>query len=83
MEAVYIPHKRIARSKCKKISLTPDFSPDFSESRPGWNQHGGPELFTTGNHKPGGGLVLFMKGEDELTVRFIRRQEDVRKLRWK
>lgn len=53
------------------------------ESRPGWNQHGGPGLFTTGNHKPRGGLVLSMKGEDELAVQFIRTQEDARKLRWK
>ena len=49
------------------------------ESRPGWNQHGGPELFTFDNHNPKGGLVLLNGGE----VRFIRTEEELKQLRWK
>jgi hypothetical protein len=49
------------------------------ESRPGWNQHGGAELFTFDNHDPRGGLVLFNDG----TVKFIRTEEELKQLRWK
>lgn len=49
------------------------------ESKPGWNQHGGPELFTFDNHDPRGGLVLLNDG----TVKFIRTEEEVKQLRWK
>jgi hypothetical protein len=49
------------------------------ESKPGWNQHGGPELFTFDNHDPRGGLVLFNDG----TVKFIRTEEELKQLRWK
>jgi len=49
------------------------------ESRSGWNQHGGPELFTFDNHDPKGGLVLLNNG----TVKFIRTEEELKQLRWK
>jgi len=49
------------------------------ESKPGWNQHGGPELFTFDNHDPKGGLVLLNGGE----VKFIRTREELKQLRWK
>ena len=45
--------------------MNPACKPDSSfdtvllfETRPGWNQHGGRELFTFDNHNPKGGLVL-------------------------
>lgn len=49
------------------------------ETNAGWNQHGGPELFTFDNHDPKGGCVLFNDG----TVKFIRTQEELLQLRWK
>ena len=48
------------------------------ESKPGWNQHGGPELFTFDNHDPKGGCVLLNDG----TVKFIRTEEELHPLRW-
>jgi len=48
------------------------------ESERGWNQHGGPELFTFDNHDPKGGLVLLNDG----TVKFIRTDEELNQLRW-
>jgi len=60
-----------------------DGSPDdmvfLFESKPGWNQHGGAELFTFDNHDPKGGLVLLNDG----TVKFIRTEEELKQLRWK
>jgi hypothetical protein len=49
------------------------------ESKVGWNQHGGPELFTFDNHDPKGGLVRLNDGK----VRFIRTEEELKQLRWK
>lgn len=49
------------------------------ETKAGWNQHGGPELFAFDNHDPRGGLVLLNDG----TVRFIRGEDELRQLRWK
>jgi hypothetical protein len=49
------------------------------ETRAGWNQHGGPELFTFDNHDPKGGLVLLNDGH----VKFIRTEEELKQLRWK
>jgi len=49
------------------------------ESKPGWNQYGGPELFTFDNHDPKGGCVLLNDG----TVKFIRTEEELKQLRWK
>ncbi len=49
------------------------------ETKAGWNQCGGPELFTFDNHDPKGGLVLLNDGE----VKFIRTEEELKQLRWK
>jgi hypothetical protein len=49
------------------------------ETKDGWNQHGGPELFTFDNHDPKGGCVLLNDG----TVKFIRTKEELNTLRWK
>jgi len=49
------------------------------ETRAGWNQHGGPELFAFDNHDPRGGCVLLNDG----TVRFVRTPAELRELRWK
>ena len=49
------------------------------ETKPGWNQQGGPELFTFDNHDPKGGLVLLRNA----TVKFIRTEEELKQLRWK
>ena len=49
------------------------------ETKGGWNQHGGPELFTFDNHDPKGGCVLLNDG----TVKFIRTTEELQQLRWK
>lgn len=49
------------------------------EAKAGWNQHGGPDLFTFNNHDPKGGCVLLNDG----TVRFIRSKEELQQLRWK
>jgi hypothetical protein len=61
---------------------TYDSPPDtvlLFETKAGWNQHGGPELFTFDNHDPKGGLVLLNDG----TVKFIRTEEELKQLRWK
>jgi len=60
----------------------PDSPPDMVllfETKAGWNQHGGVELFTFDNHDPKGGCVLLNDG----TVKFIRTPEELRQLRWK
>jgi hypothetical protein len=60
----------------------PDSPPDMVllfETKAGWNQHGGPELFTFDNHDPKGGCVLLNDG----TVKFIRTKEELQQLRWK
>jgi hypothetical protein len=49
------------------------------ETKAGWNQYGGSELFTFDNHEPRGGCVLLNDG----TVKFIRTTEELRQLRWK
>jgi hypothetical protein len=49
------------------------------EAKKGWNQHGGPELFTFDNHDPKGGCVLLNDG----TVKFIRTEKELQQLRWK
>jgi hypothetical protein len=59
----------------------PDSPPDtvlLFETKLGWNQRGGPELFTFDNHDPRGGCVLLNDG----TVKFIRTKEELRQLRW-
>jgi hypothetical protein len=60
----------------------PDSPPDMVllfETKAGWNQQGGPELFTFDNHDPKGGCVLLNDG----TVKFIRTEAELRQLRWK
>ena len=60
----------------------PDSPPDMVllfETKAGWNQHGGPELFTFDNHDPKGGCVLLNDG----TVKFIRTKQELQQLRWK
>ena len=49
------------------------------ETKAGWNQHGGEELFTFANHDPKGGCVLLNDG----TVKFIRTKDELHALRWK
>ncbi len=49
------------------------------ETKAGWNQHGGPELFTFDNHDPKGGCVLLNDG----AVKFIRTEAELHALRWK
>ncbi len=48
------------------------------ETKAGWNQHGGPELLTTENHKGKGSNVLFNNG----TVKFINKDQ-INTLKWK
>jgi len=67
-------------------AINPDCEPNsppetvlLFETEGGWNQHGGPELFTFDNHDPKGGCVLLNDG----TVKFIRTKEELRALRWK
>ncbi len=47
------------------------------ETKGGWNQHGGLELLTFDNHKPGGANVLFNGGH----VEFVK-PEEAGKLKW-
>jgi len=47
------------------------------ESKPGWNQSGGPELLTTENHHGEGCNIAFNDGH----VKFVL-TEDIKKLRW-
>jgi len=64
------------------LNCEPNSPPDMVllfETKAGWNQHGGPELFTFDNHDPHGGCVLLNDG----TVKFIRTQEELQQLRWK
>lgn len=64
------------------VQCRPDSPPDMVllfETEPGWNKHGGPDLFTFKNHKPTGGLVLLK----DQSVKFIRSKEDLMRLRWK
>ena len=58
---------------------SPDDMVLIFETKDGWNQHGGPELFTFDNHEPRGGCVLLNDG----TVKFIRTEEELNALRWK
>jgi hypothetical protein len=67
-------------------AINPDCKPDsppdavlLYETKAGWNQHGGPELFTFDNHDPKGGCVKLNDG----TVKFIRTKKELQQLRWK
>ena len=72
-------------NKCH-YAMNPNCEPDSAgdmvllfETKAGWNQHGGPELFTFDNHEPEGGCVLLNGG----TVKFIRMEDELQQLRWK
>jgi len=74
----------IDKGKCH-YAMNPNCKPNssldtvlFFETKAGWNQHGGPELFTFDNHDPKGGCVIDNYG----TVKFIRTEEEFRQLRW-
>ena len=76
------PSKR--EGKCN-YAVNPNCKRDSSgdmvllfEAEAGWNQHGGPELFTFDNHDPRGGCVVLK----DRTVKFIRTEEKLRQLRW-
>jgi len=67
-------------------AMNPNCRPDspgdmvlLFEAKAGWNQHGGPELFTFDNHDPKGGCVLLNDG----TVKFIGAEEELHALRWR
>jgi hypothetical protein len=67
-------------------AMNPDCEPNspkdtvlLFEAEPGWNQHGGPELFNFDNHDPKGGCILLNDG----TIKFIRMKEELAQLRWK
>ncbi len=69
-----------------RYAMNPNCKPDSAgdmvllfETKAGWNQHGGPELFSFDNHEPKGGCVLLNDG----TVKFIRTKEELNQLRWK
>ena len=47
------------------------------ESKPGWNQFGGPELLTTENHRGEGCNILFV----DLHVEFVK-AKDLGRLKW-
>ncbi len=67
----YYEHDRYQVEKLSKVVL-------LFESRPGWNQFGGPELLTFDNHGGRGCNILFSDGK----IRFIK-PEDAVNLRWK
>jgi len=71
--------------KCH-YALNPHYEPNsppdtvlLFETKAGWNQHGGPELFTFEHHEPRGGCVMLNDG----TVKFIRTREELQQFRWK
>lgn len=75
-------------------ALNPECKPDspadtvlLFETKAGWNQHGGPELFVLNNHEPVGGCVLLNDDEpNDLkwpTLRFIRTPREAQQLRWR
>jgi len=80
------PHICPSASRGKNhYAINPNCKPDspadmvlLFETKAGWNQHGGPELFTFDNHDPKGGCVLLNDG----TVKFIRTKEELCQLRW-
>jgi len=58
----------------------PDSPPDMVllfETRPGWNQSGGPEILTTENHYDRGSNILFV----DMRVKFVK-TEHLKDLRW-
>jgi len=75
---------RIYITKISTYAMNPNCGPNsppdtilLFETKPGWNQSGGPELLTFDNHGGRGANVLFNDGH----VEFVK-PEDVSKLRW-
>jgi competence protein ComEC len=66
-------------SQCTRIEIRWSDPVLLFETKAGWNQHAGPELFTIDNHDPKGGCVVLSNG----TVKFIRSEQELRQLRWK
>ena len=62
---------------CKSALASSDFVLLF-ETKPGWNQHGGPELLNPNNHFMKGCNILFNDGH----VQFVEPQ-DFNNLKWK
>ena len=73
-------------------AMNPDCTPDapsdvvlLFETKAGWNQHGGPELFTLDNHDPRGGFVMLNDADfdraRDATVLFIRTRQRFEQLR--
>ena len=76
--------EQLGEGRCH-YAMNPNCKPDspadmvlLFETRAGWNQHGGLELFTFDHHYPKGGCVLLNDG----TVKFIRTEEELKQLRW-
>ena len=79
-------HKPVSILGRCHYAVNPNCEPDSAgdvvllfETKAGWNQHGGPELFAFDNHDPKGGCVLLNDG----TVKFIRTPAELQALRWK
>lgn len=85
-EGIMRPHRCPSAGEGKShYAMNPNCRPDspgemvlLFETKAGWNQHGGPELFTFDNHDPKGGCVLLNDG----TVKFIRTEAGLHALRW-
>ncbi len=84
-QGIYDPNS-LKNSPVSNYAINPNCMPDspddmvlLFESKTGWNQYGGPEIFTFDNHDPKGGCVLFNDG----TVKFIRTEEELNNLHWK
>lgn len=87
----YDPDNKEKSFKCKgagkgrcNFAINPKAEPNspsdivwLFESQPGWNQHGGPEILTTENHKGKGCNILF----NGMHVVFVK-TEDLGDLNW-
>jgi hypothetical protein len=88
-----LSHHSPDSSKCH-YALNANWTPDapldmvfLFETSGGWNQCGGPELFSFDNHNPRGGFVMLNDGRMEdpggdVTILFIRTEEELKQLRW-
>lgn len=57
-------------------NMSPDIVLLF-ETEPGWNQFGGPEILSTGNHRGEGCNILFSDGY----AKFVK-TEEINSLKW-
>ena len=69
--------KGIGKGRCN-YAINPKAEPNspsdivwLFESQPGWNQHGGPEILTTENHKGKGCTILF----NNLHAEFVKTEQ--------